>query len=287
MRVLVIGGTGTVGSELVPRLVERGAETRVLTRTPEKHRADGAEFMQGDLEKPASLAPAFAGVECVYLLTPLHPREAELGLAAIGAAIEAGAQRIVLQTVHRADSAPHVPHFSSKLEMARAVRESGIPWIELAPNSFYQNDLRYREALLEHGVYPQPIGGRGSSRVDVRDIAEVAAVLLLGNGHEGRTIPVAGPDPLTGEWTAEIWSDRLGRPIRYIGDDLETWSSQVRGLMPDWLVGDLAMMYRHFQVHGLVASDTELDEVRRILGRELRTFDAFAAETAARWRSEG
>ncbi len=97
---------------------------------------------------------------------------------------------------------------------------------------------------------------------------------------------MAGSDPLTGEWTAEIWSDHLGRPVRYIGDDLETWTSQARGMLPDWLVGDLAMMYRHFQEHGLVATEEELAQTRDLLGREPRSFDDFAAETAVRWKTE-
>ncbi|HKY60370.1 MAG TPA: NmrA family NAD(P)-binding protein [Gemmatimonadota bacterium] len=287
MRILVIGGTGTVGRELVARLRKRDVRIRVLTRSPEKHREEGVEFVKGDLERADTLAPAFAGADRVYLLTPLHPKEAELGLAAIRAAVEAEVERIVVQTVHQAEAAPYIPHFASKLEMVQAVVETGIPWVDLAPNSFFQNDLRYRVALVDHGVYPQPIGSLGANRVDVRDIAEVATALLLDDGREGRTIPVAGPDPLTGESTAEIWSDRLGRPVRYIGDDLEAWSSQVRGLMPDWLVGDLVMMYRLFQEHGLVASEAELDQVRDILGREPRSFDDFATETAARWKSEG
>ena len=287
MRILVIGGTGTVGRELVARLRKRNVQTRVLTRSPEQHREEGVEFVKGDLERAETLAPAFAGADRVYLVTPLHPKEAELGLAAIRAAVEAGVERIVIQTVHQAEAAPHVPHFASKVEMLQAVEETGVPWVDLAPNSFFQNDLRYRVALVDHGVYPQPIGSLGANRVDVRDIAEVATALLLNDGHEGRTITVAGPEPLTGESTAEIWGDRLGRPVRYGGDDLEAWSSRVQGLMPDWLIDDLVKMYRHFQEHGLLAGEAELDQVRDILGREPRSFDDFATETAARWKSEG
>ncbi|MGH7572127.1 MAG: SDR family oxidoreductase [Gemmatimonadota bacterium] len=286
MRVLVIGGTGTVGSELVPRLRKRGVDTRVLTRSPEKHSGDDVEYVGGDLEKPESLPPAFLGVDRVYLLTPLHPREAELGIAGVRAAGEAGVERIVLQTVHRAEEAPHVPHFASKLSILQAIREMGTPWVDLAPNSFFQNDLRYREALLQHGVYPQPIGHAGASRVDVRDIADAAVVMLLEPGYEGRSIAVVGPDVLKGERTAEIWSRALDRSVRYIGDDLEAWSVQVRGALPDWMVGDLVMMYRFFQEKGLAATGEELDEMRRILGREPRSFDDFAAETASRWKAE-
>lgn len=286
MRVLVTGGTGTVGSEIVLRLRERGVDTRILTRSPEGDAGDGVEYVAGDLEEPDGLPAAFEGVERVYVLTPLHPRETELGLAAIRAAAGAGAERIVLQTVHRAEGAPHVPHFASKLAMLQALREADVPWVDLAPNSFFQNDLRYREALLQHGVYPQPIGHAGASRVDVRDIADAAVKALLDPGYEGRSIAVVGPVVLTGERTAEIWSRVLDRPVSYIGDDLETWSSQVRGQIPDWMLGDLVMMYRFFQEKGLAATDEELDQIRQILGREPRPFDDFAAETAARWQSE-
>lgn len=285
MRVLVIGGTGTVGSQLAPRLRDRGVGIRVMTRSPEKHRGDGIEFVAGDLERPETLAPAFAGIHRVYLLTPLHPKEAELGIAAIHAAMEAGVERIVVQTVHRAEEAPHVPHFASKLEMLQAVREADIPWVDLAPNSFFQNDLRYQEALLRHGVYPQPIGPQGASRVDVRDIADAAVVTLLEPGYEERSIAVVGPELLTGERSAEIWGGVLDRPVRYIGDDLEAWSTQVRGALPDWMVRDLVTMYRFFQEKGLGATEQELDDLRRILGREPRRFEDFAAEAASRWET--
>jgi hypothetical protein len=58
-------------------------------------------------------------------------------------------------------------------------------------------------------------------------------------------------------------------------------------MLPDWMVGGLAMMYRRFQEHGLVASEEELAQMRDLLGREPRAFDAFAAETATRWKSDG
>lgn len=284
--MLVIGGTGTVGRELVPRLRKRGVETRVLTRSPGKHAVEGAEYVGGDLEDPESLGPAFEGIERVYLITPLHPTEAALGRAAIHAAREAGVERIVLQTVHRAAQAPHVPHFASKLEMLLAVREAGIPWVELAPSSFIQNDLRYREALLGHGVYPQPIGSLGVNRVDVRDVADAGVVALLEGGLEGRSLSVVGPESQTGEGVAEAWGRVLGRPVRYIGNDLETWSAQAREFLPDWMVGRLVMMYRFLQEKGLQATRAELDGMLRVLGRDPRRFDDFAVETATGWKTQ-
>ena len=75
--ILVTGATGTVGSELVPQLVESGARVRVLARDPERARKFGrdVEVIKGDLEKPETLAPAFADAEKVFVLSnyPLIP----------------------------------------------------------------------------------------------------------------------------------------------------------------------------------------------------------------------
>lgn len=285
MRVLVIGGTGTVGSALVERLRGRGVDVRVMTRDPSERSIEGVEVVAGDLADSGSLGPAFDGVDRAYLLTPLHPDEAALGRAGVAAAAEAGLDRLVFQSVHRAETAPHVPHFATKIEIAESLREAGIPWSIVAPNSFFQNDLHLREPILEHGVYPQPIGSAGVSRVDVGDIADAAAVALLDDGWEGRTIPVAGPEPLTGEGSAAIWSRHVERPVEYAGDDLEPWATGAREVMPDWLVGDLVVMLRHFQEYGLVATSEDMAIVYDVLGREPRRFDDFVAETAAAWLS--
>ncbi len=61
----------------------------------------------------------------------------------------------------------------------------------------------------------------GLSRVDVRDSADAVAIALEEEGHEGKSYALAGPDILTGEDCAEIWSRHMGREIRYGGDDLD------------------------------------------------------------------
>lgn len=286
MRVLVIGGTGTVGSQLVARLAGKNCDVRVMTRSPERggNGRPGAEYVFGDLTEPDSLGPVFDGVDRVYLLTPLHPDEVELGRAAVRAAAEAGVERLVFQSVHNVRSMPEPPHFRSKIEIEDAIRESGTRWTFICPNSFYQNDCHFREALLQHGVYPQPLGNTGANRVDVRDIADAAVTVLLDSGHEGETYPLVGPDALTGEETARIWGRHLGREIRYGGDALDAWSAQARKILPDWMVEDLAVMYAMFQERGLVASKEDLDLTRKVVKHEPRSFESFAAETAAAWR---
>jgi len=277
MKILVIGGTGTVGRSLTRELVERGADVRVVTRDPDKAR-DGVEAVAGDLADPASLALAFDEIEAAYLLTPLVPDEADLGRNAVATARDAGLPRLVFQSVHRVDEGAHVPHFATKIEIRQAIEAAGIPHAVVAPNSFYQNDARARQAIVEHGVYPLPIGGVGVQSVDARDIAACAAAALLDPAWVGRTIPVVGPRPWTGEAVAGCYSGVLGRPVRYGGDDLDDWKAGVAGLMPDWLIEDLAIMYEHYQAAGLVAAGDDLDVTREALGREPRTLEAYARE---------
>jgi uncharacterized protein YbjT (DUF2867 family) len=287
MEVLVVGGTGTVGSQVVRNLLQQGHGVRILTRTAERATAvpEGSRGIVGDLQQPASLGRAFQDAEGVFLCTALTQDETAQGLAAVRAAREAAVRRIVYMSIHNLESGPHIPHFASKIPIERAIRESGIPYTILRPNNFFQNDLWFREAIVRYGVYPQPIGRVGISRVDARDIADMAAAALTQPGHEGAVYPAVGPDVLTGDAVAEIWTRHLGRDVYYAGDDLDAWSAQARAMLPEWLVRDLAVMFAHFQRQGLHATGEDLALQSRVLGHPPRSFDSFAAEVAPVWRT--
>lgn len=286
MRHLVLGGTGTVGSAVVEALLAQGAEVRVPSRSEEKlaQLPDGAEGVVGDLREPSTYDAIFADFDRLFLLNAVAPTELQEGLVALEEARKAGAERIVYLSVHRAEAGEHVPHFASKVAIERALTGAGIPYTILRPNNFYQNDLMMREAIVEHGVYPQPVGSVGLSRVDVADIAEAAANALLLPGHLGETYPLVGPDALTGVDCARMWGEALGRDVVYGGDDLDAWSEQALRAMPAWMVYDFRMMYALFQEEGLAATDRDLEATRRILGREPRSFRDWTAEMAEGWR---
>ena len=281
MRILVIGGTGKVGSALVEELARRDVEVRALSRSGGPAGRPGVQGIRGDMSRPDTLAAAFAGVDRCYLLTPLAQDETEMGLNALDAARAAGVERIVFQSVSHADDYPMIPHFASKVRILDRIRESGVPWAAIFPSSFYQNDVALRDLILGPGIYPNPIGSGGINRVDVRDIAAVAAAALLEPGFESREIPAVGPDTWTGDSIAAVYSGLLGREIRYPGDDLEAWAAGARNFLPEWLVHDLALMFEQFQDAGLSASPEELAETRELLGREPRAFEEFARNLVA------
>lgn len=287
MNVLVLGGTGTVGSHVTANLAKRGAGVRVLTRNTNAANLlpRSVTICPGDLESPASLAAAFDQADAVFLLNALSQTETAQGLAAVESAKKAGVKKIVYLSVPMSEDNKHIPHFKSKFPIEQAIRQSGIMYTILRPNNFYQNDYSFREAILGYGIYPQPIGSIGLNRVDARDIAEAAVNALLLDGYEGKEYPVIGPDPLTGDSTADIYSRVLGMDIRYGGDDLDAWFEQARTVLPEWMAKDFKMMYRYFQDKGLVASERDFELQREILKREPLSFEAFVTETAAHWNA--
>jgi uncharacterized protein YbjT (DUF2867 family) len=286
MNVLVIGGTGTVGSKVVLELLGRRERPRVLTRSSEKvaRLPTNVMGMVGDTAKPETLAPALQGVDSVVLITGLSPHETAEGLAVIEATKKAGAKRLVFLSVHDVEKCPEAPHFRSKIEIQKALEGSGLRWTTVMPNNFFQNDHWFRQPLMEYGVYPQPFGDVGLSRVDVRDIAEAIAAAATESGHDGQRYPLVGPDVLTATDTAAIWGRHLGHEVRYAGNGLEAWALQSKASLPAWMIEDLRIMYRFFQEKGLRASEADLRQQAKVLKHPPRRFEDFAQETAAAWR---
>lgn len=286
MKHLIIGGTGTVGSHVVRTLVARGEQVRVMTSSAEKagRLPRGVEGVVANLEKKETLAAACAGVDGVFLLVALAQNETAQGLAAVEAARQAKVRRIVYMSVAQADRAMHVPHFATKIPIEKAVMSSGIPFTILRPNNFHQNDTWFKDVIPKYGIYPQPLGDAGVSRVDVRDIADAAANALTTSNFQGKIFEINGPDMLTGNDCARIYAKHLGREVRYGGNDLDAWEKQALTMMPAWLVHDLRIMYKHFQDKGLKATAGELAGQAKIIGHPPKSFDAFVAEIAPSWK---
>jgi uncharacterized protein YbjT (DUF2867 family) len=286
MNILVTGGTGMVGSQVVRELLARGEQVQVLTRDPAKAQKlpAGVKAVTGDLSTVETVRRLFKGVDGVFLINTVSPTEVYEGLLAVCALREEPIKRIVYVSVQDADKAAWLPHFGGKLGVEQAIRKSGVPFTILRPNNFYQNDYWFKDVMLQHGVYPQPLGSVGLNRVDVRDIAEAAAIALTTGGHEGEQYDLVGPEAHTGASTAEVWARALGRPVAYGGDDLDAWEKQSLQYMPDWLVFDFKHMYAYFQEKGLKATPAAIERQTGLLGHAPRSFGAFAGETAAAWR---
>jgi uncharacterized protein YbjT (DUF2867 family) len=106
--------------------------------------------------------------------------------------------------------------------------------------------------------------------VDARDIAEVAALHLLRREQAASPLPreaidVVGPDVLTGEAIAGIWTKVLNNPIRYAGDDLTAFEQQFRAFAPGWMAYYVRLMMGRYQRDGVVAAPGDIDQLRSAL----------------------
>ena len=287
MKVLVLGGTGTVGSQVVAELAARKADVSVLTRNADKAKKlpAGVKAVTGDLLDVDTVRSAFRGMDGVFLLNPVGPSEGHEGLMAVNGIRLGGVKRVVYLSVQGADDAAYLPHFGSKVGVEGGLKASGVDWTILRPNNFYQNDVWFKDAILQYGVYPQPLGDKGCSRVDVRDIAEAAAIALTDGGHAGETYNLVGPEALTGKRTAEIWASVLDRPIAYAGNDLDAWEKQFLQYMPAWMVFDYKQMYAFFQDKGFGGTAEDVARQTKLIGHPPRRFEDYARETAASWKA--
>lgn len=291
MTILVTGGSGTIGSHLLQHLASEGVAVRALTRDPGKAKFPASVVpVRGDMLDVDVMRGALAEASTLFLLNAVNPAELSQALLTLNLAREAGIQRVVYFSVFKGPEFTNVPHFAAKYAVEEMIEQFDIPATILRPNCFMQNDATFKDALLGGGVYPFPVGSKGVSMVDARDVAEVAARALIERERASDPLPhqiinASGPSVLTGEGNAAIWAELLGKPVKYAGDDTAPFEKVLGEHAPGWMAMDLRLMLDRFQQDGMQASSHDVEEMTGLLGRPPRSYDAFAAETLAQWRA--
>ncbi len=284
MSILVIGATGTIGSLVVQGLARQGADvTALVRRTGTQSLPAGVKGVVGDLSDVASMRQALHGVRTLFLLNALAADELTQSLQALNLAREAGIERIVYLSVIHADRYTDVPHFAGKHTVERMIESLALPVTVLRPAYFMQNDIAIQPVIEGYGVFPMPIGAPGCAMVDARDIADIAVAELLRRDRAPSPLPrvtleIVGPEVLNGPAAAAVWSEVLGRPIAYAGDDVQAFEAQLAQNAPGWLAYDLRLMMARIQQLGQIGADGAVQKLEQLLGRPLRRYRDFVAE---------
>jgi uncharacterized protein YbjT (DUF2867 family) len=292
MAILVTGSTGVIGKQVLEHLRGSGAEIRGLTRTPERAAfPDGIAAVKGDLSDVDAVRHAMNGVSTLFLLAPNAADELTQALQTLSIAREAGVKGVVYLSVFKGEDYVDVPHFTGKYTVERMIERLDLPATVLRPAYFIQNDARLKEPLLSYGIYGMPIGAKGISMVDVRDIGDAAARELLRRERAADPLPrdiyeLVGPDVIDAAAVAAIWTEALGRPIRYGGDDLERLETRLKSAAPAWLAYDMRLMMARYQQDGAAASSASVERLATLLGRRPRSYRDFALAMAKTWALE-
>jgi uncharacterized protein YbjT (DUF2867 family) len=278
--ILVTGATGRIGRELARELP---GEFRVLVRDPARAAdlPERAQRVVGDLGEPATLTAAFDGVDKVFLLVPGVGTDHTANV--LVAARAAGARHIVLLSSYAVlgDPPPAMGHWHRERE--RMIRDSGIPATFLRPCGFTSNALDWLPTIRAGGYVLDPVGPGRAAPVDPADIAAVAARVLTEDGHDGEEYLLTGDEAFTVAEQVQILATAIGRDLEV--REVTTPEDAVRFRYPDGASPALAAAL----VEGLrlMRADTvglRTDTVRRLLGREPRTFPDWCERNAAAFR---
>ena len=276
-KTLVIGANGTVGSELVRLLSERGHEVLKATSRP----AAAANDVQLNLATGAGLAQAFKGVEQVFLLTPPgFAKQDELLIPAIDAAKAQGVKKLVLMTAMGANADESAPLRRAEVHLINA----GLTWNIIRPNWFMQNfNTFWIQGILEHGKIFLPVGTAKGSFIDARDIAAVASELLSSDARNNQEFDLTGGVALDHDAVAAVLSKETGKAIAF--QDIEPGVLRA-GLLQAGLPADYAefllMILGYFKAG---YSERTTDAVQTILGRVPGTLEQYAHDYRAAWAS--
>lgn len=217
--IMVTGGTGLLGSHVVPLLVRAGHRVRVLSRHG-REAGDGVEHVAVDLLTGDGLDEALNGVQTVLHLAG-GPKGDDIGTRnLVEAAQRAGTVRhLVYISVIGADAVP-IGYFTQKAEAERIIAASGIPYTVLRAAQFHEFALRTVRAMAKAPFLPAP-GGVRWQPVATREVAARLAELTLG-APAGRVPDLAGPrvytlEELQRSYLASVGKRRMRLPIRVPG----------------------------------------------------------------------
>ena len=271
MSILVIGASGNVGAQVVRELQARGAPVRAFVRDPGK--LPGVELAVGDFSDPESIRRSLDGVDRVFLSSADGPDKVAHEGAVVDAAAAAGVDLVVKASTMLAEVGSPLKPLDWNGRSEQHLKASGLPAAILASSFYMTNVLAAAEPIREHGILPAPADDGAVAMIDPRDIAGVAAAVLTGDGHAGRTYRLTGPEPITYARIAEL----LG--VEYVDVPPEAARRQLEDAgMPDWLVDHLDGAFALIR-SGAMAETT--DVVRAVTGRDPRDFAGFARDHAA------
>lgn len=287
--LLVTGATGTIGRPLIDALVNQDVKVRAITHDPQAANLPaGVEVVEGDLSRPATIAPFLDGVTAVFL----HPRA--VGLAAgelLTLARQRGVQRVVALSATNVDDPPDQQpsryQGDRNKEVEDAAVASGLAWVSLRASFFAANTLRAWGAQIRAGdLVRGPYANFAEAPIHERDLAEVVAHALGSDdlvARRGRRLELTGPQSLTHQQLVATIGEVLGRPLRYqeLPPQVAKQGMVQQGI-PEAFVE--ALLARYAREVGQPAPVT--GEVERVLGRPARTYAEWVADHAAAFQNE-
>lgn len=272
-KILAFGATGPIAGLVLPELAKRGSYVRAFVRKPDDitvaRRRGASEVTIGDLADSDTVGQALKGITSVFYIAPVFlADQAAIGQRLVAQAVEAGVKRFVFSSlIHPVLSG--LPNHAAKAPVEEAILDSDLEFTFLHPAILFQNYAGAWRNILETGIIAEPWSTETRhSRVDYRDVAEVAAIALTEDRLVNGTFELCSEGSLNRHDIAAMIGEIAVRKIEARHGGLEMIKRFPDVLKP---------MFEHYDRFGLRGNALIL---RTILGREPRTLRAYFEELA-------
>jgi uncharacterized protein YbjT (DUF2867 family) len=285
--ILVTGVTGTVGKAVVEGLRKTGTSFRAMVRSEQDaKKLPAGSAVVGDFADKESLRRAFTGIERLFLVCSPIPQLVELESNAIDVCAEKGVQHMVLNSsLGAGDYSKSFPAWHTQAE--NKLKSTQMGWTILRPNSFMQNIVAFNApSIRAQGAFYVAMGDAKLSLIDVRDLGDVGAHVLLAPGAHARKIyELNGPEAVSYGEVAQRIGRLTGRSVEFVDIPEEAQRKAMLDLgMPEWQVTALLDLQQYYSKLGKGGEVT--DTLAKLLGRAPRTLDAFLEENKDAFRSQ-
>jgi uncharacterized protein YbjT (DUF2867 family) len=284
--ITITGSTGTIGSELLRLLSGAGVEVRAVHRDVRKTRTlPNVTWVRADLDDERRLPVALDGTQRLFLLTSNAPDFAQVQIGVVRAAERLGVDHVVKLSALGASDHSQSTIAREHWAVEQALQGSRLKWTILRPHAFMQNWLTdVAESVRAEGVISSPIGDGRVPFIDARDIAAVAAeVLLHPEAHAGKKYFLTGGQAVGYADLAVALSEATGRSVTYRPISMEEARSRAaaRGVAPATI--DAMLAIAAYQKSGGPTAIVS-PRVQELLGRPPRTIGDFARDYAESFR---
>ena len=288
--ILVTGANGLAGSAVMREFVRQHSQVKALVRSRSSAQAlaalPGVELVEGDMQRPETLAAALSGVDQALLISSPNRQMVETQCAFIDAAKNAGVRQIVKFSGLNASVASPFLFNRMHAEIESYLERSGVTWTHLRPSQFMSEYLRERPTIVAESALFLPLEDAKLAPVDVDDIAKAAFALLHTSGHQGKRYEMTGPEAQSMTEIAEQLSLALGKTVRYVNvPPADRTRALLAAGVPSYIAEALDVQASERRKgatgEGVVHSETHL-----ALGIRPATFAEFARRNAAALHGE-
>lgn len=284
--ILLTGATGKTGSATAKALNEKGITFRALIRNEEK-RGDieslGGEVVIGSIENKEAVDQSMVDVETALILLPNSENQLSLEKQLVDSAKQAGAKRIVKMSSIEATPDATSPIPKLHLESEEYIKQSGLSWTMIKPNFYMQNLLASAGTIKDQGKIFLPMGEGKTGMIDTTDVGKVLAKVLSEDGHESMNHEITGPEILSFNEVAEIFSKGLDKQVDYVDVPLAAYKETLgQFLTNQWHLDAVIDLFKGIADGGI---EEKTDTYSELMGESPKSLSEFISENSFIFKS--